>query len=381
MTTSPIYLDHAAATPMDPAVLAAMQPYFSQDFYNPSALYLGAKKVAEGLARARTQVAAQLGARSSEIIFTAGGTEANNLAVHGVMQQFPDGNVVVSAGEHDSVLHPAEQYDCRKLGLDAQGRTVVDQLNDYVDDKTVLISVMYANNEVGTVQPVASIARFAREVRRQRLLAGNTRPLYVHTDACQAVNYLPLSKKLGVDLMTLNGGKVYGPKQSGGLFVAAHVSLRPQILGGGQERGMRSGTENVANIVGFAQALDKAQKLRPTEAERLTKLRVYACRQLHEHVPGIVLTSSSQTHVLPNFIHVRIPGHDNERLVMELDERGIMVAAGSACSASSDEPSHVLLAMGLSEADAQASLRFTMGRSTTQEHIDRLMEALRALVI
>lgn len=405
MTATLVYLDHAAATPLDPAVLAAMQPFFSQEFYNPSAVYLRAKAVSGRLADARAQVAAQVGARPSEIIFTAGGTEANNLAIHGVLQRFPDGNIVVSAGEHDSVLRPAEQYDCRRLGLDAHGQVVVQHLRDHIDDKTVLVSVMYANNETGAIQPITQIARHIKEVHQQRLAAGNTRPLYFHTDACQAANYLTLTKsRLGVDLMTLNGGKVYGPKQSGCLFVAAHVELRPQVLGGGQERGFRSGTENVAQVVGFAHALEQAQRLREQETARLHELQVYACQQLYRHVPQVVITGSLQEQtppeevtlviakhpaslvesrgpVLPNFLHVRVPGTDNERLIMELDERGIMAAAGSACSASNDEPSHVLMAMGLSEADAQTSLRFTMGRSTTKAHIDKLTKVLSALVV
>lgn len=384
MTASPIYLDYAAATPLDPTVLATMQPYFSQDFYNPSALYLRAKAVAERLNQAREQVAAQLGARSSEIVFTAGGTEANNLAIHGIMQQFPDGNVVVSAGEHDSVLRPAEQYDCRKLGLNDQGQVITEQLQDHIDDKTVLVSVMYANNEVGVIQPITQIARRIQQIRQERLAAGNTRPLYFHTDACQAANYLVLSKsRLGVDLMTLNGGKMYGPKQSGCLFVAAQVSLQPQVLGGGQERGLRSGTENVAQAIGFAHALEQAQQHRNQEVDRLRDLQQYACQQLSQRVPGLVITSSlqAQAAVLPNFLHVQISGTDNERLIMELDEHGIMAAAGSACSASNDEPSHVLMAMGLSEAEAQTSIRFTMGRGTTRAQIDRLTKTLSALVV
>ncbi len=404
MTRSTVYLDHAAATPVDADVFSVMKPYYTEKFYNPSALYLDAKAVSQDITKARQSVAKQLGARPNEIVFTAGGTEANNLAIHGVMSQYQDGNIVISAGEHDSVLKPAAQYECRQLPLIATGEIAFEQLASLIDDNTVLLSIMYANNETGVVQPLARITRLAQQIRHERLLVGNTRPLYVHTDACQAANYLVLNKsRLGIDLMTLNGGKIYGPKQSGCLFVAAHVRLQPQILGGGQERGLRSGTENVANIAGFAYALDKAQKLRSAEVERLTKLRAYACQQLYESVPGIILTGSlqeqtstkdtaeimrkhptalsdSQPHVLPNFVHVHIPGQDNERLIMELDEQGIMAAAGSACSASNDEPSHVLMAMGLSEADTQSSLRVTLGRTTTKTHIDRLVKVLSTLV-
>ena len=380
MTKQTIYLDHAAATPMDDAVLSAMQPYFQHDFYNPSALYLAAKKVHAAVEGARESVAKTLGARPSEIIFTAGGTEANNLAIHGVMQQFPDCNVVVSAIEHDSVLEPARRYDCRIAPVDLKGQVQLDMLKKAIDQHTVLISIMYANNETGAIQPISQIAQLVAEVRTSRLAKGNETPLYFHTDACQAANYLTLNKsRLGIDMMTLNGGKVYGPKQSGCLYVAATVRLQPEILGGGQERGLRSGTENVAGIVGFSHALAKSQQMRTAEAARLAELRQVAVESLAKHAPKVIISQTPKTGVLPNFLHLQVPDADNERLVMELDERGIMAAAGSACSASSDEPSHVLMAMGLSEQEAQSSLRFTMGRSTTKADIEKTVSLLSEL--
>lgn len=388
MTKQPVYLDYAAATPVDDEVLAAMMPYYQQEFQNPSALYLSAKRVHGDIESARQTVAQVIGARPSEIVFTAGGTEANNLAISGIMQQFPDGNVVTSAIEHDSVLHPVAQYQHRMAPVTAGGVVDVDELAKLIDDHTVLVSVMYANNELGTIQPITKLAHLVQTIREERQAAGNARPLYLHSDACQAANYLPLSKsRLGVDLLTLNGGKIYGPKQSGCLFVRAGVELSPQILGGGQERNLRSGTENVAGIVGFAQALKATQQRRDDESTRLGKLQKQFIQQLREHMPSVIVTCSQQDlpdqtetpPTLPNFIHIRIPGADNERLVMELDERGIQAAAGSACSASSDEPSHVLTALGLSEADAQSSIRFTMGRATTTADIDRTSEALAAI--
>lgn len=376
-----IYLDYAAATPMDQAVLQVMQPYFTEQFYNPSALYLSAKTVAKDIATARADSAGILGARPAEIFFTAGGTEANNLALAGVMSRYPQANLVVSAIEHESVLKPAHQYACKEapVGLDGQVDPVT--LRSLIDDQTVLVSVMYANNEIGTIQPVRQVSQMIEAVRAERQQAGNDLPLYLHTDACQAANYLDLHvSRLGVDMMTLNGGKMYGPKQSGLLYVRAGVSLSPQVVGGGQERGLRSGTENVAGIMGLAKALELAQARRHDETRRLQGLRLQFMKGIEQTLTEAVINGSKK-HRLPNNVHVTIPGQDNERLIMALDEAGIQAAAGSACSASSEEPSHVLRAIGLSEQEAQASLRFTMGASTTSEEIDTAVTALSSLVV
>jgi cysteine desulfurase len=382
-----IYLDYAAATPVDPRVLAAMQPYFTEKFYNPSALYLAAKDVARDVADARARVAKHLGARPGEIVFTAGGTEANNLAIHGVLQQHifkEDGpltgrenaNVVVSAVEHESVLKPAHQYDCREVGVDAQGFVDLRQLVRAIDDQTVLVSIVYANNEIGTVQHMATISKRLWEIRQERIKQGNLTPLYFHTDACQAPNYLPLFvDRIGkVDLMTINGGKIYGPKQSGALYVRAGVKLAPQILGGGQEQGLRSGTENVAHAVGLSIALEQAQAARKEEARRLTDLQKLFYELVAQELPQARVNGTRFG--LPNNVHITIPGADNERLIMALDEAGIQAAAGSACSASSEEPSHVLRALGMTDAEAQASLRFTMGRGTDEAAVQKTITEL-----
>lgn len=374
-----MYLDHAAATPLDNEVFAAMQPFFADQFYNPSANYMAAQKVRQALEQARASVAAQLGARPSEIIFTAGGTESDNLAVSGVMRQFPDANVVVSAAEHDAVLEPARQFNCSAALVTEQGVVDLADLEAKINDQTVLVSVMYANNEVGTIQPIRQIALLIEKIREERRKRGNALPLYLHTDACQAANYLDLHvSRLGVDMMTLNGGKIYGPKQSGVLYVASRVQLKPLILGGGQERDLRSGTENVAACIGFAKALEIAQGRRHDEVKRLGELQALAFKLIAEKLPDAVI-NGSQKHRLPNNIHLTLPGQDNERLLVELDERGIVAAAGSACSASSEEPSHVLRAMGLSDADAQSSLRFTTGRATTEQDVRTLIAALADL--
>jgi cysteine desulfurase len=245
-----------------------------------------------------------------------------------------------------------------------------------VTDETVLVSVSYANNEIGTVQPIRLVAQALDAVRKDRKQRGLQRPLYFHTDACQAGNYLDLHvARLGVDLMTLNAGKVYGPKQSGVLFVKAGVQLEPIIFGGGQERGLRSGTENLAGAVGLATALELAQTIRHDEASRLQVLQQQFFAELQQQLPNSII-NGSQKYRLPNNIHITIPGQDNERLLIQLDEAGILAAAGSACSASSEEPSHVLKAIGVSNADAQASLRFTMGRGTTSVMVKRAAQVL-----
>jgi len=371
-----VYLDYAAATPLDERVLTAMRPYFEADFYNPSANYRAAREVHAALESARSKVAHWLGARGSEIVFTAGGTEANNLAVHGVMRRFPKANMVTSALEHESVLAPAGAYDCREAAVRADGRVDLDDLRTKIDDRTVLVSIMYANNEIGAVQPIREIARLVAEIRKERRTGGNELPLYFHTDAAQAANYLDLHiARLGVDLMTLNGGKIYGPKQSGCLYVKAGVELRPLIDGGGQERGLRSGTENVAAAIGFAEALEIAQNIRHEEAARLQILQKQFIEDLEKKVPGATINGSLK-YRLPNNVHVTLPGQDNERLLIELDEAGIMAAAGSACSASNEESSHVLRALGLDDATARASLRFTMGRGTEAADIERTIDQL-----
>jgi cysteine desulfurase len=377
---TPIYLDYAAATPMDEVVFLAMQPYFSTKFYNPSATYLAAQSVKKDIEAARARIAHWFGARPSEMIFTAGGTEANNLAIHGIMRRFPDANVVVSAIEHEAVLQPAGQYDCRQAPVTEQGIIDVPKLLALIDDNTVLVSVMYANNEVGTVQPIRQLGQQIEQIRRQRQKQGNNKPLYLHTDACQAAAYLDLhAARLGVDLMTINAGKIYGPKQCGTLYVSAKVQLAPDIVGGGQERNLRSGTENVTGIMGLAAALDLVQNRRHDEAQRLQNLQNLFFDELKAAIPEVQINGSIK-HRLPNNVHITIPGQDNERLLMQLDEAGILCAAGSACSASNEEPSHVLRAMGLSEEQAQASLRITMGRQTTEEMVRKTVAALKSFV-
>lgn len=377
-----IYLDYAAATPIDPRVLEAMEPYFTDQFYNPSATYNSARKVRKDLDSARSRVAHYLGAKSNEIIFTAGGSEANNLAIHGIMRQFPDANIVVSGIEHESVLAAAHNYDCREVAMKPEGTVDLVDLERLIDSKTVLLSVMYANNEIGTIQPLREISQIISKKRAARYtLTPDPLPLYFHSDACQAANYLDLNiARLGVDLLTLNGGKIYGPKQSGSLFIKGGIKLQPLVDGGGQERGLRNGTENVAGSIGFSVALDIAQVMRLGEAERLQTIQQEFIKLIGAQLPEAIINGSLKRR-LPNNVHITLAGKDNERLLIQLDEAGIQAAAGSACSASNEEPSHVLKSIGLSDKDAQASIRFTLGRATTSDMIVRTVKLLSELLV
>jgi cysteine desulfurase len=375
-----IYLDYAAATPMDTKVFAVMKPYFTNGFYNPSATYTVSRKIKHDLEGARGVIGNWLGAKPGEIYFTAGATEANNLAIKGVMEQFPDGELLVSSIEHDSILEPAKLYKHKLIPVSNQGLVDVHKLQKLITKNTVLISVMMVNNELGTVQPLKDIANLIKKARQERLSAGNIKPLYLHTDAAQAGNYLDLhTARLGVDLMSINGGKIYGPKQSGSLYVRAGIVLKPIILGGGQEHGLRSGTENVAGSIGLAKALDTSQNKKNKESERVKKLKELFIDMLTKNIADIKVNGSNK-HQSPHIVHVSFAGKDNERLMMELDERGIQVAVGSACSAANMEPSHVLRAIGMSDDEARSSLRFSFGRQTNKNDIQKTIKILKSIL-
>ncbi len=368
-TENGIYLDYAAATPVDPQVFKVMQPYFTDRFYNPSATYLDARRVRQDLEAARADVAAALGAKTAEVVFTAGATEANNLAIQGIMRHFPDGEVLVSAIEHESVLEPAKLFNHRVVPVDKRGIVDLEQLQKMISPKTVLVSIGMVNNELGVIQPLREIAKIL-----------NKSSILFHTDAAQAPNYLDMHvSRLGVDLMSINGGKIYGPKQSGALYVKTGVKIRPLIVGGGQEFNLRSGTENVAGGIGLATALKQAQEQRKAEAARVAGLRNLFIKELEQKMPQAVVNGSRQS-VAPHILSVTIPGHDNERLMMQLDEAGVQMATGSACAASSQEPSHVLAAVGLPENLIRSTLRFSLGRQTQEEDIHRVVELLSKLL-
>lgn len=374
-----IYLDYAAATPMDPAVQKAMEPYFANEFYNPSATYLAAAGVRKSLEQARSEVAGWLGAKAAEVVFTAGATEANNLAIQGVMRAFPDGEVLVGATEHESVLEPAGLFSYKKIPVDDNGQIILDKLSNLISDHTVLVSVGYVNNELGSVQPLRDIAALVAEARQQRRQKGAL-PLHFHTDAAQAPNYFDVHvSRLGVDMLSINGGKIYGPKQSGALYVKAGVKLSPLILGGGQESGLRSGTENMAGIMSLATALKLAQARRKTEGDKLTSLRKLFIEEVQKVLPSATV-NGSEKHIAPHIISITFPGQDNERLMMQLDEAGVQAATGSACAAANVEPSHVLKAIGLSDELARATLRFSMGRQTTKTDVHKTVKILRSIL-
>jgi cysteine desulfurase len=378
MSLSPIYLDHAAATPLDPAVLDAMLPFLQRQFANPSSLYHAARETREAVERARRSIAGVLGSKSTEIVFTSGGTESNNLAVQGVLRSHPGAHWATTAIEHDSVLgiHPKPAVVCVK----AYGIVETARVAEAITDQTVLLSVMLANNEIGTIQPVADIAKLVAAVRADRARRGVNLPLYLHTDACQAPNYLDLHvARLGVDLLTLGGSKIYGPKGTGVLYVRTGTGLEPLQFGGGQERGRRSGTENVAGAVGLAKALELAAALRTDEARRLTLLRDEFARRLLAALPGATLNGDPKRR-LPNNLNFTIPRAEGEALVLYLDNAGIQASTGSACSTGSLDPSHVLTAIGRTPAEAQCSLRLTLGRGTDQTAATRVAEVLPGIV-
>lgn len=367
-----IYLDNAAATPLDKRVLDTMLPFFGAEFYNPSALYLGARRASESLNNARSSVAKSIGARQSEIVFTAGGSESANLAIQGVSDKFPDSNIIVSSIEHDAVIKSAVSRGAYLAKVSKSGIVDINQLAKLISDNTVLVSVMLINNEVGTIQPIQKLANLISIIKDERRKNNVKLPLYLHTDACQAPLYVDVNvAKLGVDLMTLNGGKIHGPKQSGILYIRSGVLLDPIIMGGGQEFGIRSGTENIAFAVGFAKALELAEKGRKDRAINVSKLRDYFIEKIESTYDAEITGSKKQR--IANNVHTIFRGVDNERVLFALDDLGVDAAAGSACSAGSDEPSHVLLAMGYSGEDARSSIRFSLGEKTTKAEIDKVL--------
>lgn len=366
MKASVLYLDHAAATPMDAKVVAAMQPYLADDFYNPSAPYKQAVAVRRMYEAAKHEIGMLIGAKGDEIIMTAGATESINLAIRGT-----GGHVVTTAIEHHAVLAAAQQESHTIVATDEAGLVSPDAIRAAITPETRLVSIALANNELGTIQPLRDIADILKQERRRRYETHNKTPIYLHSDASQGVGQVDVHvARLGVDLLTLNGAKIYGPKQVGILWVAPSVALQPSIVGGGQERGLRSGTENVAGTVGFAAALQIATSHRVSEVTRLTALRDYLQQVLVEAFPKAVL-SGSLRHRLAGHLHISFPGIDGERLIFALENRDVLVATGSACAANKGTRSHVLTAIGLDPEVADGSLRITLGRLSTQESIEK----------
>jgi len=370
-----IYLDHAATTSVEPRVLEAMLPYFTDSYGNPSSSYGLARDGRRAIDEARDSVAELLGARSTEIIFTSGGSESDNLAIKGVAMAKSGRHVVTSAVEHHAVVHSVEflqrylGYEVTVVPVDSRGSVDADAVGRALRPDTVLVSVMLANNEVGTIEPVAEIARIAHE-----------RDIVVHTDAVQGASSLDLDVgKLGVDLLSLSAHKFQGPKAAGVLYVRRGTSILPQQQGGGQERGMRAGTESAANIVGVATALRLAQENRIEYARHCAELRDYLVEGVLERVADARLTGHA-TDRLANNASFAFRGADGEAMLMALDAEGIAASAGSACTSGTLEVSHVLRAMGLDDDWGGGSLRLTLGMDNSREDVDRVLDVLPGIV-
>lgn len=373
MTThSPIYFDYAAATPLSDAAFFAMKPYFTEQFYNPSSPYAPAVQVRRDFEAAKHQLAVSIGARADDIIMTAGATESINLA----MTAATDGHVVSSVIEHHAVVHAAEQYEHTFVAVGRNGIVDPHDIKTAITPHTKLVSIALANNEIGTIQPLREIAEVVRQEREQRQKANNHTPIWLHSDASQGVGQLDVNvARLGIDLLTINAAKCYGPKQVGLLWRASQVELKPLLHGGGQEMNLRSGTENVAGTIGFAAALTEATNKRKSEAKRLAELRDRLERILIDECDDLQVTTADKKR-LSGSLHVSIPGIDAERLVFLLEAKNVLVATGSACAANSNTRSHVLEAIGLTPAEADGSLRITLGRQTTSEMVEQGAHAI-----
>jgi len=367
-----IYLDYAATTPTHPEVVKAMLPYFTEAFGNPSSIHTYGQEAKEALNKSRAKVADLIGARDEEIIFTSGGTEADNLAIKGVANanEHRGNHIITTSIEHHAVLETCRFLEERGfrvtyLPVDEYGLVAPDDVRKAITNKTILISVMQANNETGTIEPISKIGKLARE-------AG----IYFHTDAVQSTGHIPINvDELGVDLLSISAHKLYGPKGVGALYVRKGTKLLPTMHGGEQEGTLRASTENIPGIVGFSQAAEIARQEAGEEIERLTHLRDKLINGLRERIDHTRLNGHLQKR-LPNNVNLSIDFVEGEAMCLSLDMEGICAATGSACSSASEEPSHVLLALGLSHEQAHSSLRFTLGKWTTEEEIDRVLEVL-----
>jgi cysteine desulfurase len=384
-----IYLDHNATTPVDPAVLDAMLPYFSAEYGNASSVHSFGQRARAAVAHARQAVAALIGARPTEIVFTSGGTESDNAAILGILGGAPStspatAHIITTAIEHDAVLHTCRALERRGsasvtcVPVASDGRVDPDDVRRALRPETILISVMHANNELGTLQPLQEISRVAAE-------AG----VRFHTDAVQSVGKAPVDVNiLGVDMLSLSAHKFYGPKGVGALFVRKGLTLEPLLHGGHNERERRAGTENVAGIVGLGEAAELAQQRLAEDATRLSALRDRLEQGLLTRVPqarvnggsaGVTAGVGAASRV-PNTSNMIFPGIDAEALVIALDLQGIACSAGAACSSGAADPSHVLAAIGLSQTEARASVRLSLGRNNTDDDISQALEIIPAAV-
>jgi len=371
-----IYLDHAATTPTHPEVVKAMLPYFTDAFGNPSSIHSYGQEAKGAIEEARVKVASLIGARDEEVVFTSGGTEADNFALKGVTfaNESKGNHIITSSIEHHAVIDICKFLERRGfnityLPVDGDGLVDPSDVKKAITDRTILISVMHANNEVGTIEPIAEIGGIAKE-------AG----IYFHTDAVQTVGHIPVDiNELGVDLLSMSAHKLYGPKGVGALYIRKGTKLSSFMHGGEQERGRRASTENVPGIVGFGKAVEFAQYEMSQEGQRLTHLRDRLIEGLLEQIDHTRLNGHPLKR-LPNNVNVSVDFVEGESMLLNLDLDGICASTGSACSSSSLEPSHVLLALGLSHEQAHGSLRFSLGKWTTEEDTGKVLDALPQIV-
>jgi cysteine desulfurase len=377
-----IYMDHAGTTPLDSRVLEAMMPYFSQRFGNPSSVHCIGQEARHALDESRERVANVLGCRSSEVVFTSGGTESDNTAIKGTAYalQQTGNHIITSTVEHHSVLHACQHletqgFDVTYLPVDEYGMVNPESVVRSITSRTILISIMYANNEIGTIQPIHQIAKLAKQQARSM-----ERTLVVHTDAAQSAGFLDLNVgNLGVDMLSLSSHKFYGPKGAGVLYVRRGTPFLPQQLGGGQERERRSGTENIPLIVGTAAALELAEAGRERNTKHCQTLRDAVICRILKDIPNACL-NGHPTERLANNVNFSFEGLEGEPVLLGLDLAGIAASSGSACSSGSLEPSHVLLALGQSAELARGSLRLTLGKDNTMEGVEYLFSVLMDLV-
>jgi cysteine desulfurase len=372
-----IYLDYAATTPTHPEVIKAMMPYFTESFGNPSSIHSYGQEAKDAVERARSKVATLIGAKSDEIVFTGSGTEADNFAVKGVAwsRQARGNHIITSSIEHHAVLETCkflekQGFSITHLPVDGYGIVDPNDVRKAITKKTILISIMHANNECGTIEPIAEIGKIAREAE-----------IYFHTDAVQTVGHIPLDvNKLKVDLLSISAHKLCGPKGVGALYIRKGTRISSFMHGGSQERGRRASTENVPGIVGFGKAAEIAQQEMPEEAQRLTALRD---KLIEVILNGIEYTQLNGHPVkrLPNNVNVSINYIEGESVLLNLDLDGICASTGSACSSEDLAPSHVLMAMGLPHLQAHSSVRFSLGKWTTEEEIDKVLDILPGIVL
>ena len=377
-----IYLDHAGTTPTDPRVLEAMLPYFTQLYGNPSSIHSIGQEARHALDDSRERVAQVLGCRSSEVVFTSGGTESDNAAIQGVTTALHEtGNhIITSSVEHHAVLHTCqylENLGCEVtfLPVDEFGMVQPEQVYNAIGERTTLVTIMYANNEIGTINPIAEISQAV-----QQRAAELDRTIVMHSDGVQAAGFLDLNvRRLGVDMLSLSGHKFYGPKGTGVLYVRRGTPYLPLLLGGGQERERRSGTENIAGIVGLALALELADAARQQSGRHCAALRDRIIQRAFDTIPDTSLNGHPAQR-LPNNINFSFAGVEGESILLGLDMAGVAASSGSACSSGSLEPSHVLLALGQTAELARSSLRITLGKENTEEEVDYLLGVLVDLV-